>query len=58
MREALPTGRNIQAVGIMIPGTTLALGGGGALSRDVGGSGNLQQSPLAVPRLGRHGADD
>ena len=41
-----PTGRNIQAVGIMIPGTTLALGGGGALSRDVGGSGNLQQSPL------------
>ena len=30
----------------MIPGTALALGGGGALSRDVGGSGNLQQSPL------------
>ena len=30
----------------MIPGTTLAPGGGGALSRDVGGSGNLQQSPL------------
>ena len=46
MRDALPTGRNIQAVGIMIPGTSLALGGGGALSRDVGGSGNLQQSPL------------
>ena len=46
VRDALPTGRNIQAVGIMIPGTTLALGGGGALSRDVGGSGNLQQSPL------------
>ncbi len=46
VREALPTGRNIQAMGIMIPGTTLAQGGGGALSRDVGGSGNLQQSPL------------
>jgi hypothetical protein len=46
VRDALPTGRNIQAVGIMIPGTTIALGGGGALSRDVGGSGNLQQSPL------------
>ena len=46
VREALPTGRNIQAAGIMIPGTTLAVGGGGALSRDVGGSGNLQQSPL------------
>ena len=44
--DALPTGRNIQAVGIMIPGTTLAVGGGGALSRDVGGSGTLQQSPL------------
>ena len=44
--DAIPTGRNIQAVGIMIPGTSLAVGGGGALSRDVGGSGNLQQSPL------------
>src|SRR6478735_9201734 len=46
VRDALPTGRNIQAVGIMIPGTSLSVGGGGALSRDVGGSGNLQQSPL------------
>src|SRR4051794_18627246 len=44
--DAIPTGRNIQAVGIMIPGPSIALGGGGALSRDVGGSGNLQQSPL------------
>ena len=44
--DSIPTGRNIQAVGIMIPGTSIALGGGGALSRDVGGSGNLQQSPL------------
>jgi hypothetical protein len=44
--DVIPTGRNIQAVGIMIPGTSLALGGGGALSRDVGGSGGLQQSPL------------
>ena len=44
--DAIPTGRNIQAVGIMIPGTTIAQGGGGAISRDVGGSGNLQQSPL------------
>src|SRR5260370_770930 len=44
--DAIPTGRNIQAVGIMIPGTTIAQGGGGAYSRDVGGSGNLQQSPL------------
>ena len=44
--DVLPTGRNIQAVGIMIPGTTIAFGGGAALSRDVGGSGSLQQSPL------------
>jgi hypothetical protein len=44
--DLLPTGRNIQAVGIMIPGTTLAVGGGNALSRDVGGSGQMQQSPL------------
>ena len=44
--DAIPTGRNIQAVGIMIPGTSLAVGGGGAISRDVGGSGSLQQSPL------------
>jgi hypothetical protein len=44
--DVIPTGRNIQAVGIMIPGTAIAIGGGGALSRDVGGSGNLQQSPL------------
>jgi len=46
MLDVLPTGRNIQAVGIMIPGTNIAVGGGGALSRDVGGSGSLQQSPL------------
>jgi hypothetical protein len=44
--DMLPTGRNIQAVGIMIPGTAIAVGGGGALSRDVGGSGQMQQSPL------------
>jgi hypothetical protein len=44
--DVLPTGRNIQAVGILIPGTALAVGGGGALSRDVGGSGQMQQSPL------------
>ena len=44
--DVLPTGRNIQAVGIFVPGTALSIGGGGALSRDVGGSGNLQQSPL------------
>jgi hypothetical protein len=44
--DVIPTGRNIQAVGIMIPGANISFGGGAALSRDVGGSGNLQQSPL------------
>ena len=44
--DAIPTGHNIQAVGIMIPGTAISQGGGGAMSRDVGGSGGLQQSPL------------
>ena len=46
MLDVIPTGRNIQTAGILIPGTQLALGGGNALSRDVGGSGGLQQSPL------------
>jgi hypothetical protein len=45
--DAMPTGRNIQAAGILIPGTNLSFGGGAAISRDVGGSGGLQQSPLA-----------
>jgi hypothetical protein len=44
--DLIPSGRNIQAVGILIPGTNLSFGGGAALSRDVGGSGGLQQSPL------------
>jgi Carboxypeptidase regulatory-like domain len=44
--DTIPTGRNIQAVGIMIPGTALSVGGGNTVSRDVGGSGQLQQSPL------------
>jgi hypothetical protein len=44
--DSIPSGRNIQAVGILIPGTNITVGGGGAISRDVGGSGNLQQSPL------------
>ena len=44
--DTIPTGRNIQAIGIMIPGTALTVGGGNTVSRDVGGSGQLQQSPL------------
>ncbi len=45
--DTVPTGRNIQAVGVMIPGASIQAGGGGAVSRDVGGSGGLQQSPLS-----------
>jgi hypothetical protein len=45
--DAVPSGRNIQAVGILIPGTGLQVGGGAAYSVDVGGSGGMQQSPLA-----------
>src|SRR5262245_30513690 len=45
--DVVPTGRNIQAVGILIPGTGLQVGGGAAYSVDVGGSGGMQQSPLA-----------
>ena len=52
--DVLPTGRNIQAVGIMIPGTMLAVGGGGALSRDVGGSDRCssRRSSTADPPTG------
>src|SRR3954465_12483172 len=39
--DTVPTGRNIQAVGVMIPGASIQAGGGGAVSRDVGGSGGL-----------------
>ncbi len=45
--DVVPTGRNIQAVGILVPGTGLQVGGGAAYSVDVGGSGGMQQSPLA-----------
>ena len=50
--DALPTGKNIQAVGILVPGTSIAVGGGGALNRDVGGSGGMQQSPLVYKGSG------
>ena len=56
--DAIPTGRNIQAVGIMIPGTTLAAR---RRRRAVARRRRVGQPPAvaaAVPRLGRHGADD
>jgi hypothetical protein len=45
--DAVPTGRNIQAIGILIPGTGLQVGGGASYNVDVGGSAGMQQSPLA-----------
>ena len=54
--DMMPTGRNIQAVGIMIPGTSLSPGGGGALARRW----RLDSTPAvatAVSRLRRHRAD-
>jgi hypothetical protein len=45
--DVVPTGRNIQAVGILIPGTGLQVGGGASYNVDVGGSAGMQQSPLA-----------
>ena len=44
--DDMPTGRSIQALGIVIPGTDLQLGAGAALSRGVGGTGTLH------PRFG------
>ena len=54
----MPTGRNIQAVGIMIPGTSLAAR---RRRRAVARRRRLGQPAAvaaAVPRFGRHGADD
>jgi hypothetical protein len=51
--DAMPTARNIGAIGILVPGTGLQAGGGGFLAYDVGGTGLLQQSPLSY-----HGSND
>ena len=56
--DAIPTGRNIQAVGIMIPGTSAR---GRRRRRAVARRRRLGQPPAvaaAVSRLRRHGADD
>jgi hypothetical protein len=55
--DVIPQGSNIQAIGIMIPGTALQVGGGGALSREVGGSGCLSAVAVVLSRLGRVGPD-
>jgi hypothetical protein len=44
--DTLPTGRSPESVGVLIPGVTLRAAGGGSISRDVGGSTMMNQSPL------------
>jgi hypothetical protein len=44
--DTLPTGRSPEAVGVLIPGVTLRSAGNGSISRDVGGSTMMNQSPL------------
>lgn len=44
--DAVPTGRTVEAMGILIPGTGNLVGGGNAYGVGVGGSGSMQQSPL------------
>jgi len=44
--DTLPTGRSPEAIGVLIPGVTLRASGSGSISRDVGGSTMMNQSPL------------
>ena len=44
--DALPSGRSPESIGVLIPGVTLRAAGSGAISRDVGGSSMMNQSPL------------
>ncbi len=44
--DTLPSGRSPEAVGVLIPGVTLRAAGSGSISRDVGGSSMMNQSPL------------
>jgi hypothetical protein len=45
--DAIPTGRNVEAFGRLIPGSGSVTGGGNAYTPDVGGSTAMQQIPLA-----------
>jgi hypothetical protein len=44
--DTLPSARSPESVGVLIPGVTLRAAGSGAISRDVGGSSMMNQSPL------------
>ena len=47
MMDTLPTGsRSAETIGVLIPGVTLRAAGNGTISRDVGGSGMMNTSPL------------
>ena len=56
--DALPTGRNIQAVGIMIPGTHLARGRRRRAVARRRRIGNAAAVAAPVSRFGRYGPDD
>jgi hypothetical protein len=45
--DSLPTGRNVRAMGILLPGASLGTAGDGAVNRDVGGSAQMAESPLS-----------
>jgi hypothetical protein len=44
--DTLPSARSPESVGVLIPGVTLRAAGSGVVSRDVGGSSMMNQSPL------------
>lgn len=46
--DAVPTGRNFQTIGVLIPGIVVSGGGTGATPNDVGGSAGEQQVQLAI----------
>lgn len=46
--DAVPTGKNFQNIGVLVPGVTLGAGGTGATPYDVGGSSGEQQVQMAI----------
>jgi hypothetical protein len=46
--DALPTGKTLQNIGVLIPGVTVFAGGTGATPHDVGGSSGEQQVQMAI----------
>ena len=46
--DAVPTGKNFQNIGVLVPGVVLGAGGTGATPYDVGGSSGEQQVQMAI----------